>query len=78
MVAPPPLPFQRTVPASPKPVTNSAPPVPAEVDGKPLDTTDPHSVLKFVFQFYCRFGRTGAKGFAEKTLGECMNALLEV
>ena len=35
------------------------------------DPGDPHSILKFVFQYYCRFGRTGAKGAAEKTLGTC-------
>lgn len=33
------------------------------------DPNDPHTLLKAVFHYYCRFGRTGAKGRSEKTLG---------
>lgn len=32
------------------------------------DPNDPHTLLKAVFHYYCRFGRTGAKGAGEKTL----------
>lgn len=32
------------------------------------DSNDPHTLLKAVFHYYCRFGRTGSKGFGEKTL----------
>ncbi|DBA04893.1 TPA: hypothetical protein N0F65_006895 [Lagenidium giganteum] len=32
------------------------------------DPNDPHTLLKAVFHYYCRFGRTGAKGADEKTL----------
>lgn len=32
------------------------------------DPNDPHTLLKAVFHYYCRFGRTGAKGVGEKTL----------
>ena len=33
------------------------------------DPNDPHTLLTAVFHYYCRFGRTGAKGVGEKTLG---------
>lgn len=39
------------------------------------DPNDPHTLLKAVFQYYCRFGRTGAKGRSEKTLGTLCYAL---
>ncbi|CAI5713366.1 unnamed protein product [Hyaloperonospora brassicae] len=32
------------------------------------DPNDPHTLLTAVFHYYCRFGRTGAKGVGEKTL----------
>lgn len=34
----------------------------------PPDLSDPHTVLKFVFTYYCRFGRTSAQGPDIKTL----------
>ncbi|KAF0682926.1 Aste57867_24939 [Aphanomyces stellatus] len=37
----------------------------ATLDGDP---NDPHTLLKGVFQFYCRFGRTGARGPSETTM----------
>ncbi|KAH7488783.1 hypothetical protein PRIC1_007060 [Phytophthora ramorum] len=43
----------------------SAPPVQDKMQGDP---NDPHTLLKAVFHYYCRFGRTGAKGLGEKTL----------
>jgi len=33
------------------------------------DPNDPHTLLRGVFQFYCRYGRTGARGTAETTIG---------
>lgn len=33
------------------------------------DPNDPHTLLKAVFHYYCRFGRTGARGVGEKTMG---------
>lgn len=38
------------------------------------DPNDPHTLLKAVFHYYCRFGRTGAKGRSEKTLGTLPHA----
>ncbi|KAF0732335.1 hypothetical protein Ae201684_010621 [Aphanomyces euteiches] len=32
------------------------------------DLNDPHTLLRAVFQFYCRFGRTGAHGTSETTM----------
>lgn len=43
-----------------------AQPSPERIRGDP---NDPHTLLKAVFQYYCRFGRTGARGVGEKTLG---------
>ncbi|ETO67872.1 hypothetical protein F444_15238 [Phytophthora nicotianae P1976] len=43
----------------------SAPPVQEKLQGDP---NDPHTLLKAVFHYYCRFGRTGPKGLGEKTL----------
>ncbi|KAG7376585.1 hypothetical protein PHYPSEUDO_013123 [Phytophthora pseudosyringae] len=43
----------------------SAPPVQEKLQGDP---NDPHTLLKAVFHYYCRFGRTGSKGLGEKTL----------
>uniref|UniRef100_K3WU00 Uncharacterized protein n=1 Tax=Globisporangium ultimum (strain ATCC 200006 / CBS 805.95 / DAOM BR144) TaxID=431595 RepID=K3WU00_GLOUD len=40
-------------------------PSPMQLRGDP---NDPHTLLKAVFHYYCRFGRTGAKGAGEKTL----------
>ncbi|RHY94500.1 hypothetical protein DYB37_002504 [Aphanomyces astaci] len=37
----------------------------ATLDGDP---NDPHTLLRGVFQFYCRYGRTGAHGTSETTL----------
>ncbi|KAF1786581.1 Tweety [Phytophthora cactorum] len=44
----------------------SAPLVQEKLQGDP---NDPHTLLKAVFHYYCRFGRTGPKGLGEKTLG---------
>jgi hypothetical protein len=57
--APPPAP-----PSVERPT--SAPPVQEKLQGDP---NDPHTLLKAVFHYYCRFGRTGPKGLGEKTLG---------
>ncbi|KAI9911451.1 hypothetical protein PsorP6_009501 [Peronosclerospora sorghi] len=43
----------------------STPPVQEKNQGDP---NDPHTLLKAIFQYYCRFGRTGPKGVEEKTL----------
>ncbi|KAG6948829.1 hypothetical protein JG688_00014922 [Phytophthora aleatoria] len=43
----------------------SAPLVQEKLQGDP---NDPHTLLKAVFHYYCRFGRTGPKGLGEKTL----------
>ncbi|KAG7401781.1 hypothetical protein PHYBOEH_011070 [Phytophthora boehmeriae] len=43
----------------------SASPVQEKLQGDP---NDPHTLLKAVFHYYCRFGRTGPKGAGEKTL----------
>ncbi|ETW03308.1 hypothetical protein, variant [Aphanomyces invadans] len=37
----------------------------ATLDGDP---NDPHTLLRGVFQFYCRYGRTGAHGTSEVTM----------
>ncbi|OWZ06537.1 hypothetical protein PHMEG_00021194 [Phytophthora megakarya] len=65
-------PKQRTAtPAPPVPAPasgerpTSAPPGQEKLQGDP---NDPHTLLKAVFHYYCRFGRTGAKGLGEKTL----------
>ncbi|CEG41946.1 dead deah box rna helicase [Plasmopara halstedii] len=49
------------------PVINptSTSPVKEKIYGDP---NDPHTLLKTVFHYYCRFGRTGPKGLGEKTL----------
>ncbi|EGZ29591.1 hypothetical protein PHYSODRAFT_467383 [Phytophthora sojae] len=54
-------------PPAPAPVERptSAPPVQEKLQGDP---NDPHTLLKAVFHYYCRFGRTGPKGLGEKTL----------
>ncbi|TYZ64667.1 hypothetical protein PybrP1_006355 [[Pythium] brassicae (nom. inval.)] len=43
----------------------STEPSPMKLRGDP---NDPHTLLKAVFHYYCRFGRTGAKGVGERTL----------
>lgn len=43
----------------------SAPSAQEKLQGDP---NDPHTLLKAVFHYYCRFGRTGPKGLGEKTL----------
>ncbi|CAK4242177.1 unnamed protein product [Aphanomyces euteiches] len=45
----------------------SPPPAPAVVlQGDP---NDPHTLLRAVFQYYCKFGRTSTQGTSEHTLG---------
>ena len=60
------VPQNETLPPSPPQYESAmtAPPPP------PVVTTlqDPHAILKYVFQYYCRFGRTGSKGAGERTL----------
>ncbi|TMW64959.1 hypothetical protein Poli38472_009126 [Pythium oligandrum] len=51
-------------PPSPSP---EKPPCPSPIQLKG-DPNDPHTLLKAVFHYYCRFGRTGAKGVNEKTM----------
>ncbi|KAF4029874.1 hypothetical protein GN244_ATG18363 [Phytophthora infestans] len=45
----------------------SAPSAQEKLQGDP---NDPHTLLKAVFHYYCRFGRTGPKGLGEKTLAK--------
>ncbi|KAG2511729.1 hypothetical protein BBO99_00007659 [Phytophthora kernoviae] len=60
--AAPPVPV--SVPAE-RPASTSVPPAQEKLQGDP---NDPHTLLKAVFHYYCRFGRTGPKGVGEKTL----------
>ncbi|KAE9081004.1 hypothetical protein PF010_g22160 [Phytophthora fragariae] len=64
---PTPVPSTPVLQPSPAPVERptSAPPVQEKLQGDP---NDPHTLLKAVFHYYCRFGRTGPKGLGEKTL----------
>jgi hypothetical protein len=50
----------------PSPERSAPCPSPVRLEGDP---NDPHTLLRAVFHYYCRFGRTGSKGANETTMG---------